>query len=91
MWFFPKLLPKFGDTQLYRMSALALFPFSGTEVPKRVHKASSIKSLFAKVGVKELKISDLNPTEDLRDELEYQLHPMANHLTPVSELTNTPG
>ncbi|XP_047015897.1 uncharacterized protein LOC124628872 isoform X2 [Ictalurus punctatus] len=50
-----------------------------------VHKASSMKTSFAMVGVEELECPeqspDLNPTEHLWDELERRLHPRPTHPT----------
>jgi hypothetical protein len=57
-----------------------------------VHKARSIQKLFVVIGVEELdwpaQSPDLNPIEQLWDELEHRLRARPNHLTSVPDLTN---
>lgn len=59
------------------------------------HKASSVKTWFAKAGVEEPECPaqnpDLSPTEHVWDELEHRLHPRRPHAPSLPDLTNALG
>ncbi|MCI4395828.1 hypothetical protein PGIGA_G00196500 [Pangasianodon gigas] len=71
---------------------LARPPYSNKHDSAPVHKVSSMKTWFVKVGVEELEYPaqspDLSHTDHLWDELERQLHPRLPRLASVPDLNN---